>query len=257
MHDVVNKNQQYRKACNEKRSYILIELFGERNSLEYPEGCLSALYKVRRHKKAIEKCGGKILPTQPFCLDVALRERDIRKVNSLLFQLFGAVFPNQTYKVLFHFFSYFQIDVLICSKVILRQPDKQGEGTEKCPWLPSGSKWCPYSYTRVVSAGSKGPLSLQPHLESVRWNEVAQDETDWHSAAPISRASQAQWGAEPPLPTCVSKMERGEDIQYSASYQKEVAQHFLSAERKEQSTLNSIPIKNVLQEQRENRDIFI
>ena len=46
-------------------------------------------------------------------------------------------------------------------------------------------------------------------------------------------------------PTYTSNMER-EDIQYFPSFQKEVAQHFLSAKIKEQLTLNSINSKTVL-----------
>ena len=104
--------------------------------------------------------------------------------------LFGSVLLNQTYKVLFHLFHSGRCTNR--SKMILRHLSRQGEGKGKCPWSPNGSKWCLYSYTRIVSAGSRGCLGLHLYLASVRWNEVAQDETNCHSTGLISRACQAQ-----------------------------------------------------------------
>lgn len=79
---------------------------------------------------------------------------------------------------MFHFFYYSQVNVLICSKFIIRQPGRPE--AEEWPWLLSGNRWCSNSFARVVSWRFKGQLSLHSHFVSMKWNKVVQGGDNLH-----------------------------------------------------------------------------
>lgn len=187
---------------------MLMKHFGENNVWSIQKAARVPYSKVRRHRKTIEKVyGGQNPPTQLFCLDIEMKEsseREKQRKVHLFFYLFGSVFPNYVCKVLFHLVSYSQVQALICSKKILRQPGRQ-RGHRK---MPMDTQWKEVVLQFLYQGSDtrlRGQLSLHPHLASMRWNAIpqAQGGTNCHSSPTISRAKQAQGE-----PTCINKMER-------------------------------------------------